>query len=84
MGVIGVIEVQPPMLMAIPEKSDKVAVITPRICFRSSSRLLAKSEYCEIRVKPPARFTQNLNGLFGVAYRERRRFSVPQLGYLGY
>ncbi|HEX4201444.1 MAG TPA: hypothetical protein VHY59_07995, partial [Chthoniobacterales bacterium] len=27
---------------------------------------------------------QNLNALFGVAYRESRRFSVPQLGYLGY
>jgi len=27
---------------------------------------------------------QNLNALVGVAYRERRRFSVPQLGYLGY
>jgi hypothetical protein len=27
---------------------------------------------------------QNLNALFGVAYREMRRFSVPQLGYSGY
>ena len=27
---------------------------------------------------------KNLNALFGVAYRERRRFLVPQLGYLGY
>src|SRR5208283_3086656 len=27
---------------------------------------------------------QNLNALFGAAYRERQRFSVPQLGYLGY
>ena len=27
---------------------------------------------------------QNLNALFGVAYRKRQRFSVPQLGYLGY
>jgi hypothetical protein len=27
---------------------------------------------------------QNLNALFGVAYREKQRFSVPQLGYLGY
>jgi len=27
---------------------------------------------------------QNLNALYGVAYRERQRFSVPQLGYLGY
>jgi len=27
---------------------------------------------------------QNLNALFGVAYGERRWFSVPQLGYLGY
>jgi hypothetical protein len=31
-----------------------------------------------------SRRIQNLNALFGVAYRERRRFSVPQLGYLGY
>jgi hypothetical protein len=30
-----------------------------------------------------SRRMQNLNALFGVAYRERRRFSVPQLGYLG-
>jgi hypothetical protein len=27
---------------------------------------------------------QNLNALFGVDYRENQRFSVPQLGYLGY
>jgi len=27
---------------------------------------------------------QNLNALIGVAYRESCRFSVPQLGYLGY
>ena len=27
---------------------------------------------------------RNLNALFGVAYRERQRFSVSQLGYLGY
>jgi hypothetical protein len=27
---------------------------------------------------------KNLNALFGVAYRETQRFSVPQLGYLGY
>jgi hypothetical protein len=26
---------------------------------------------------------QNLNALFGVAYREGRRFSVPQFGLLG-
>ena len=27
---------------------------------------------------------QNLNALFGVAYQEIQRFSVPQLGYLSY
>jgi hypothetical protein len=31
-----------------------------------------------------SRRMQLQNALFGVAYRERQRFSVPQLGYLGY
>jgi hypothetical protein len=30
-----------------------------------------------------SRRMQNLNALFGVAYREGRRFSVPQFGLLG-
>jgi hypothetical protein len=40
-----------------------------------------------IRTSNPSvnsRRMQNLNALFGAAYRERQRFSVPQLGYLGY
>jgi hypothetical protein len=35
-------------------------------------------------MKKTAEECQNLNALFGVAYREGQRFSVPQLGYLGY
>jgi hypothetical protein len=35
-------------------------------------------------VRLTAEMVEILNALFGVAYRESRRFSVPQLGYLGY
>jgi hypothetical protein len=31
-----------------------------------------------------SRRMRNLNALFGVAYRGRQRFSIPQLGYFGY
>ena len=43
-----------------------------------------RSELCYLKFSVNSRRMQNLNALFGVAYREIQRFSVPQLGYLGY
>jgi hypothetical protein len=56
-----------------------------RIHKRLNSKDLAPRARFELAtLRLTAEEVENLNALVGVAYRERQRFSVPQLGYLGY